>query len=80
MSRYMSFILTACTVFAGIVLLAWIFQRTLIYFPFGNVPGPREVGLTRVEVVGCVQSFSHFQNGVPRSESLRSCSALLRRL
>ena len=51
MSRYMSFILTGLVAIAGIVLLAWMFQRTLIYFPFGNVPGPREVGLTRAEVV-----------------------------
>ena len=47
----MSFILTGSVVVAGIIVLAWMFQRTLIYFPFGDVPGPRDVGLTRAEVV-----------------------------
>ena len=47
----MSFILTGAVVVAGIIALAWMFQRTLIYFPFGNVPGPPDVGLTRAEVV-----------------------------
>ena len=51
MSRYMSFILTGAVVVAGIIALAWMFQRTLIYFPFGHVPGPPDVGLTRAEVV-----------------------------
>ncbi len=51
MSRYMSVILTGSAVVAGIIVLAWMFQRTLIYFPFGEVPGPRDVGLTQAEVV-----------------------------
>jgi len=51
MSRYMSFILTGSMLVAGIVVLAWVFQRSLIYFPFGTVPSPREVGLTSAEVV-----------------------------
>ena len=51
MSRYMSFALTGLVAIASIVVLAWMFQRTLIYFPFGNVPGPRDVGLGQAEVV-----------------------------
>lgn len=51
MSRSMSFILVGSLVVAGIVVLAWVFQRTLIYFPFGDVPSPRDVGFTRAEVV-----------------------------
>ncbi len=51
MSRHMGFLLTGFVVVAGIILLAWMFQRTLIYFPFGDVPTPSEVGLTQVEEV-----------------------------
>ena len=51
MNRYMSFILIGSVVVAGSMVLAWMFQRTLIYFPFGDVPGPRAVGLTQAEVV-----------------------------
>ena len=51
MNRYMSFILTGVAVIGGIIVLAWMFQRTLIYFPLGDVPGPGEVGLTQAEVV-----------------------------
>ena len=47
----MRFILTGSAVVAGIIVLAWVFQRSLIYFPFGNVPEPREVGLATAEVV-----------------------------
>ena len=47
----MSFILIAFVVVAGTIALAWVFQRTLIYFPFGDVPGPRDVGLARAEAV-----------------------------
>ena len=47
----MGFLLTGFVVVAGIILLAWMFQRTLIYFPFGDVPTPSEVGLTQVEEV-----------------------------
>ena len=51
MSRYMSFILTASVVVAGILALVWMFQRTLIYFPFGQVSEPPDVGLAAAEVV-----------------------------
>lgn len=51
MTRYMSFMLAGSVVVAGIMVLAWMFQRTLIYFPFGEVPGPRDVGLTQAEIV-----------------------------
>ena len=51
MSRYMSVILAGVVAVAGIIVLAWTFQRALIYFPVGDVPGPSEVGLTRADVV-----------------------------
>ncbi len=51
MSRFMSLILTGCVAVVSIIVLAWMFQRTLIYFPSGEVPGPREVGLAQAEVV-----------------------------
>ena len=51
MSRPMNFIFAGCVAVAGIVLLAWMFQRTLIYFPLGNVPAPSEVGLADIEAV-----------------------------
>ena len=35
----------------AILTLAWAFQRSLIYFPFGAVPSPAEVGLADVEAV-----------------------------
>ena len=47
----MSFMLTATVVVVGIIAFAWMFQRTLIYSPLGNVPEPPDVGLTRAEVV-----------------------------
>ena len=35
----------------GVVTLVWAAQRRLVYFPFGQVPTPDEVGLTGVEPV-----------------------------
>ena len=71
MSRYMSVLLTGFASLAGIVVLAWMFQRTLIYFPFGDVPGPRDVGLTRAEVVTFPTADSLRLRGwfVPSSQS-----------
>jgi fermentation-respiration switch protein FrsA (DUF1100 family) len=44
--------LTTGVVLAVLVLAAvWIFQRRLIYFPFGDVPDPRLVGLAAAEPV-----------------------------
>ncbi len=51
MSRHMSVLLTIGIAAAGIVLLAWMFQERLIYFPLGDVPPPSQVGLTHVEEV-----------------------------
>ena len=34
-----------------LVATIWIFQRRLIYFPFGDVPVPRLVGLAVAEPV-----------------------------
>ena len=44
---------TLAALLAGIVILvlAWALQRRLIYFPFGAVPCPAEVGLEHVEAV-----------------------------
>ena len=47
----MGFLVTACLVAAGGLLLIWAFQRTLIYFPFDDVPSPSAVGLAEVELV-----------------------------
>jgi fermentation-respiration switch protein FrsA (DUF1100 family) len=37
--------------FCGVTLLAWAFQRRLIYLPFGDVPSPAALGLSPVETV-----------------------------
>ena len=37
--------------FCGVTVLAWAFQRRLIYLPFGDVPSPAALGLNRVETV-----------------------------
>jgi fermentation-respiration switch protein FrsA (DUF1100 family) len=37
--------------FCGVTLLAWAFQRRLIYLPFADVPSPAALGLNRVETV-----------------------------
>ena len=44
---------TVTVLLAGVVVLAlaWTLQRRLIYFPFGGVPSPAEVGLEEVEPV-----------------------------
>ena len=47
----MGFLVTACLVAAGGLLLVWTFQRTLIYFPLDQVPLPSAVGLAEVETV-----------------------------
>ena len=49
--RAMGFLVTACLISAGGLLLVWVFQRTLIYFPFDHVPSPSDVGLAGVETV-----------------------------
>ena len=51
MSRYMSILLTIGVAAVGTVLLVWMIQRRLIYFPLGDVPAPSQVGLTLVEEV-----------------------------
>lgn len=51
MSRHMNVLLTIGIAAAGLVLLAWMFQQRLIYFPLGDVPPPSRVGLTHVEEV-----------------------------
>ena len=47
----MGFILTGVVAVVGIIALVWLFQRTLIYFPFADVPGPEQVGLAGTEEV-----------------------------
>ena len=49
--RAMSVLVTACVVAAGGLLLIWVFQRTLVYFPLDHVPSPSDVGLAEVETV-----------------------------
>lgn len=43
---------TAVTVIIVILGVAWLAQRSLIYFPDGHVPAPAAVGLPTAEVVG----------------------------
>ena len=47
----MSFIFVGSLAAVGFIVLVWPFQRTLIYFPFGDVPEPRAVGLAQAEAV-----------------------------
>ena len=47
----MTGILVVAVTCVAIVTLAWVLQRSLIYFPFGAVPSPSEVGLSAVEAV-----------------------------
>ena len=47
----MSVILISCIGVTGVVLLLWVFQRSLIYFPVDAVPTPSDVGLREVETV-----------------------------
>src|SRR5437660_9198478 len=49
MSR--AFVLTILCVPALFLVLIWIGQRRLIYFPFAGVPPPRDVGLPQAEAV-----------------------------
>src|SRR5262245_15437341 len=42
---------SACLSAAVLVTLFWAGQRRLIYLPFGRVPAPASVGLTRAEAV-----------------------------
>ena len=44
---------TICAVLlaGSVIALAWAFQRSLIYFPFGEVPSPASVGLPQAEQV-----------------------------
>ena len=51
MRRAMSLLLIVLVAVASVVLLAWMFQRRLIYFPFGSVLAPSEAGLSSVERV-----------------------------
>ncbi|MEX2271082.1 MAG: alpha/beta hydrolase [Vicinamibacterales bacterium] len=47
----MTSVLVVAVLFAVLLALIWAGQRRLMYFPFGNVPSPREVHLERVEQV-----------------------------
>ena len=51
MNRFMNLLLTGLAAVAVVILLAWLFQRSLIYFPFGTPPAPAEVGLDTAEAV-----------------------------
>ena len=47
----MSTLVTGTVVAAGLLLLVWVFQRSLIYFPVGGVPSTAEAGLPDLEPV-----------------------------
>lgn len=49
--RLMAIPVTVLVVAAGFLLLVWMFQRSLIYFPFHDVPSPEAMELTGVETV-----------------------------
>ena len=49
--RAMGWLLNISLLVAGALLLVWVFQRSLIYIPFGVVPLPDKVGLRDVEHV-----------------------------
>ncbi len=49
--RLMAIPVTVLVLGAGFLLLVWVFQRSLIYFPFREVPSPEEMELTGVETV-----------------------------
>jgi fermentation-respiration switch protein FrsA (DUF1100 family) len=51
MNRLMVPALAGLAVIAVVLALIFLFQRRLMYFPFGHVPAPDEVGLTNVEAV-----------------------------
>jgi fermentation-respiration switch protein FrsA (DUF1100 family) len=51
MKRLMLLALTWLAVIAAVLVLLWVTQRRLMYFPDGYVPAPREVGLAGVESV-----------------------------
>lgn len=40
----------SASIVAAVLSLVWVMQRRLMYFPTGDVPAPREVGLPGVEV------------------------------
>jgi fermentation-respiration switch protein FrsA (DUF1100 family) len=54
-----------------VIMLAWFGQRRMIYFPFGDVPRPAQVGLADAEVVTYVTDDGLSLNGwfVPAQSS-----------
>lgn len=62
-----------------ILLLAWVGQRQLIYLPFGDVPEPSEVGLTRVERVTFTTDDGLTLNGwfVPASTGIATLTVIV---
>ena len=51
MSRPMGALTTGVVLAILLIAAIWVFQRRLIYFPFGHVPAPSLVGLTAAEPV-----------------------------
>ena len=49
--RAMGWLLNLLLLVAAVLLLVWVFQRSLIYFPFGLVPSLERQGLNRAEQV-----------------------------
>src|SRR5436305_2346356 len=50
MSRWTAAAIICAVAFSVIVLLAWVLQRRLIYFPFGDVPAAGNAGLNAAPV------------------------------
>jgi fermentation-respiration switch protein FrsA (DUF1100 family) len=48
MGRYLTVFVALAAV---LLVLVWITQRRMIYFPFGAVPAPAEIGIDRAELV-----------------------------
>lgn len=49
--RLMGYLVTLFLLVGGYLLLVWVFQRALIYFPSDEVPSPSEMGLSDAETV-----------------------------
>jgi len=51
MRAVMPLVLAAVIAGTALVVLAWVFQRRLVYFPFDDVPAPATLGLHAVETI-----------------------------
>ena len=68
-------LLTIVAVVVGTLLVVvWLVQRRMIYFPSGDVPAPAQAGLTRAEAVSFATDDGLMLNGwfVPASSPART--------